>query len=207
MNKQKRVTLKLMGEAEVKLYPRISKKEYDAILPILEKYGINLQTENTWKRTILDELVIYYCQQGMLNRTFVLDMVRFLVEKGADINHQPDSGFTILHMAAHWRFKKAVQVFFELGASLEILNNLNRTPLGESMLAFEDDKPETVSVLLKAGADRHRGQRLPEEIRTPEEFALTAPHWFRGEQMIPIDSKLKDVYLKTLKEMGLSPKR
>lgn len=128
MNKPKRVTLKTMGQAESRLYRLISQNKYEEMMPVLDNYGINLQTENTWKRTILDELVLYYSQQGLLNRSFVLNTVRFLVAQGADINHQPDSGLTILHQAAHGRFTKAVQVFLELGASVDIVDKMNRTP-------------------------------------------------------------------------------
>ena len=59
-----------------------------------------------------------------------LEVVRFLIEKGADINARDDRGETALHSAARGGSLKAVRFLVEKGADINARNMYtNKTPL------------------------------------------------------------------------------
>jgi ankyrin repeat protein len=76
--------------------------------------------------------------------------VRRLVEAGADVNAQTDSGVTPLMNAAGMGNKEAVELLIQKGANVNHRTSGNFTPLMQAALV---GKTEIVKILLDAGAD------------------------------------------------------
>jgi ankyrin repeat protein len=78
------------------------------------------------------------------------DRVKFLVEKGADINKPDNQGGTPLTNAARQRQDKMVELLIKLGANVNEANTDGMTPLTTAVMR---DHVPTVKVLLANGAD------------------------------------------------------
>ena len=72
-----------------------------------------------------------------------VDIVRLLLDSGADVNAVTDRGSTPLHLAAACGFEKCVALLLERGAAIDSMDELGRTPLymagrsgGKSMLGL-----------------------------------------------------------------------
>lgn len=77
------------------------------------------------------------------------ELVRWLVEQGADINARDNYQRTPLHAhASHWSGN--VALFLELGADLEAMDYQNETPLHAAVNAY---RTEVVQELVARGAD------------------------------------------------------
>jgi ankyrin repeat protein len=78
------------------------------------------------------------------------EIVRLLLEKGAAVNYQSDTGFTALHLAALQGGPNTVRVLLEKRANPNIANRDNESPLH---LAISGDcNIEVIKLLLAAGA-------------------------------------------------------
>ena len=71
----------------------------------------------------------------------LLEMVRFLVGKGADINAQTNNGETALIQATEWGRLETVRFLVNKGADVNTPDNRGRTPL---ILAKEKGLQEVV---------------------------------------------------------------
>ena len=78
------------------------------------------------------------------------DRVKFLVEKGADVNTVDNQGGTPLTNAARQRHDKMVELLIKLGADVNKPNNDGMTPLTTAVMR---DHVPTVKVLLANGAN------------------------------------------------------
>lgn len=78
------------------------------------------------------------------------DIVRFLVEKGADINGQTNDGWAALHTAAYNGRLESATVLIQLGATVDIQTDDGQTPL---YWAARNGHSRLVKLLLAHGAD------------------------------------------------------
>jgi hypothetical protein len=76
-------------------------------------------------------------------------VVRLLLEHGADIDLQNESGWTPLHVASNWGALEVVPVLLEHGADVEVKGNGGETALQE---AAEEGHDEIVELLREYGA-------------------------------------------------------
>jgi ankyrin repeat protein len=83
-----------------------------------------------------------------------LDIARYLIERGANVNASNDEGITPLHLAA-WPAMAALLLTH--GARLDATDQAGRTPL--LVLAEEPDREDVIELLLKAGADVNAAAR------------------------------------------------
>ena len=78
-----------------------------------------------------------------------IDMIRFLLEKGAAINHKDKDNYTAL-LTASWKGRtEAVKELIEQGAKVQVTDALLKTCLH---LAVEHDNSTTLEALLDNGA-------------------------------------------------------
>jgi ankyrin repeat protein len=77
------------------------------------------------------------------------NFMTFLLDKGANINFQNNSGNTALHVACRsgWHNEEIFKVLFEYGANLNIKNNRGNTPLMVSLLINRRNYFKTLPVL------------------------------------------------------------
>ncbi|UCH97255.1 MAG: ankyrin repeat domain-containing protein, partial [Candidatus Aminicenantes bacterium] len=77
-------------------------------------------------------------------------LVKYLLEKGADINAESNGGSTPLHNYAYKGHKDEVELLLKKGADLEANRAYGRTPL---INAIKLNRIEVVKVLVKKGAN------------------------------------------------------
>ena len=78
-----------------------------------------------------------------------LDVVRYLVEQGADVNSLNAENYTTLHMAAHWGTPEVVEYLLDHQADRDAVTMYGDTSLRRAALS---GRTETVKVLLARGA-------------------------------------------------------
>lgn len=78
-----------------------------------------------------------------------VEIVRLLVDKGADCHMRNTEGWTPLHTAASWGQSSVVTLLLDKGADYRALTDSKSTPI---ILAAENGSAETIAVLIEAGA-------------------------------------------------------
>ena len=82
---------------------------------------------------------------AMYNRT---DVVRCLIEKGANVNEQNRYGWTALHTALHWassnNYTDVIEILVQHGARTDIMDEYGETPID---LAHSWNYKEAVDLL------------------------------------------------------------
>jgi ankyrin repeat protein len=88
------------------------------------------------------------------------EILKLLIDNGADINTKANSGYTLLHSAAghdlitHSKLvsppSQVVALIIDYGADVNAKTKLGKTPL---MVAARSTTPEIVTLLIEAGAD------------------------------------------------------
>jgi ankyrin repeat protein len=120
----------------------------DAVKSFFNQDGSLKPTANTEQ---LERGFLWACEFGRN------DVVEFLLEKGADLRGQTDTGQTGLHWAVAGGQLSTVKLLLERGAPLEELNAYGGTALGQAMWSFVNGYSEIDYVpiferLLAAGA-------------------------------------------------------
>jgi ankyrin repeat protein len=90
-----------------------------------------------------------------------LDVLRYIVEKGADLNALDNNGVAPLHTLAGSGQTEAARLLIEKGADIDIKNPVKQTPLN---LAAEYGQEEMVKLLIENGANienKHAYGRTP----------------------------------------------
>ena len=88
-----------------------------------------------------------------------IDVVRRLLDDGADVDARQGDGTTALHRAAHRNDLEAVSVLIDAGATVGAANELGATPL---WLAAMNGSEAMVALLLDAGADANAALKMGE---------------------------------------------
>ena len=78
-----------------------------------------------------------------------LDVVQYLVSRGACVNIKTQENWNVLHMAAMCAENNMIEYLLALEVSLKDVDNQNRTPLS---LAYEIKREDTIKFLLLNGA-------------------------------------------------------
>ena len=78
------------------------------------------------------------------------DIAAFLIEKGADVNLQDNSGNTALHIAVSSDDEDMARLLLRKGADLEVKNRAYKTPVAISVI---EGYESITKVLIDAGAD------------------------------------------------------
>ena len=118
---------------------RIAKLFYFAIQAVLEGADINVQDDSKFKGLI--SLGIEYNQVAF---------VKFLVDKGADLNIRDWCNVTPLMVASISNNNEIAKILIENGADLNLQDDIDRTALQMAITGFND---EIAEMLIKKGAD------------------------------------------------------
>jgi len=98
-----------------------------------------------------------------------LDMLSWLIENGAKINHQDKNGFSALHFAAQEKRIGIADLLLKHGANLELRDNHGNTPLWTAVFNARKDY-ELVKLYLKSRANL---DNVNNSGRTPRQMAET----------------------------------
>lgn len=100
-----------------------------------------------------------------------VEMVRYLLQNGADINSKNYKGFTALHVAAWCGENVVAKTLIEKGADVNEKAKDNITALHAAAV---EGNLETVKLLISYGAEVH--SRSLKDGSTPKDFALREGH-------------------------------
>lgn len=106
-----------------------------------------------------------------VNSTFI-ELIKLLIEKGADINAQNNDGWSPLHNAVNNKDIDAVKVLIKHGANVNAKDGNGFTPLWSCVIGYslldENEDPDVdikiAQLLLKAGADTKAKDEYGETI-------------------------------------------
>lgn len=98
--------------------------------------------------------VMPYGQSLPLHTVFEnqMDILKFLIEEGCDLNRGDADGLTPLHGAAIYNNHGAAKALLEAGAQPDIEDKYGNTPLSRAVHSYGDDL-SVISLLLRYGAD------------------------------------------------------
>ena len=83
------------------------------------------------------------------------DLVKLLLEHGADPKLQDRDGATALHFAAQAQLSEIVQLLLDKGAPVDAKDHLGNTPLFKALTTFRGEADgNAIWALLLSGADR-----------------------------------------------------
>ena len=88
----------------------------------------------------LDRTALMFAAQ--YNRT---DVIRLLLQNGADVNRRNLSGNTAVHWAAGWNKPEAIALLVKHGASINIKNNVGDKPIDDA----RENKSEAAVLILE----------------------------------------------------------
>jgi len=81
-----------------------------------------------------------------------MDILKFLIEQGCDLNIGDDDGLTPLHAAALGNNREAAVALLSSGAQPDIEDRYGNTPLFRAVYSYDGDL-SVISLLLQNGAD------------------------------------------------------
>eukprot|EP01104_Vermistella_antarctica_P012210 TRINITY_DN3493_c0_g1_i2.p1 TRINITY_DN3493_c0_g1~~TRINITY_DN3493_c0_g1_i2.p1 ORF type:complete len:367 (+),score=122.34 TRINITY_DN3493_c0_g1_i2:31-1101(+) len=105
-----------------------------------------------------------------------VEMVKYFLEKGADVNAKSQHGNTPLHWATH---SEVCQVLIDAGANVNEKDDRGDTPLKVRCEYDEHTTVETIKVLLRNGADpsiANRDEESSHTVCSPEFEAVLKEH-------------------------------
>ena len=191
----KKISRKKMGELIDEVIGDIRKGDFSRILNTLQKYKIGIHTVDTYSCTFLwcVGACIHIFNSPEENKNIVACM-QFLIDHGADVNYRTNDGETVLYLVAGLERSnpEAVEMLIRNGADVNCVDKDGSVPLVRAIAGFKDGYPETVTPLLKAGADPYH--KLGEKFfyNTPAEMAA---EWVKDNQ-----TQLKTTFFNALKD-------
>ena len=197
----KKISRKKMSEVIDKVINRIYKGDFSNVLETLEKYKMDIHTVDAYGCTFLwavgTHLLNKYPPKWTKN---VVTCMQFLIDHGADVNYRNNFGETVLFLVAgnDRSNPEAVEMLIQNGADVNCLNENGDSPLVKAIASFEDKYPETITPLLKAGADPYlKLNKEKKGFDTLEELIDLQMRMGKGK-----NTQLKTTFLKAMKDLG-----
>jgi ankyrin repeat protein len=133
------------------------------------------QHDNEGVKKILSETGIE-ATDSYLRTTLILaalhknvDLLRWLIENGANVNHQDRNGYSALHFAAQEKTQEAAKLLLDNGASLELADIHGNTPIWTAIFSAKGEL-ELVKLYVQRGANL---DVLNKYQNTPRQLAET----------------------------------
>jgi ankyrin repeat protein len=127
--------------------------------PRVEKVSFDVKDRNNIKVIhLLSEVGIDSCDShlrtSLIWATYYnnLDLLIWLIENGADINHQDTIGYTALHFAGQEKNIETAQLLLDKGANLELADIHGNTPIWTAIFNSKGDY-SLVKMYLSNGAN------------------------------------------------------
>ena len=156
------------------LLNRVVFGSHRSVRELLEKgVDVNYQRENDgWTALIRASYFSY-------SNNFRIDIIRLLIEYGANVNLQDKDGYTALVFASYNGHTEAVKLLLANGADPDLQDNNRRTAL---MYASHNGHIEIVKLLLAAGA----------KVNLQDDRDYTALYYANREGYIEIQKLLRE---------------
>jgi len=130
------------------------------------------QHDNEGVKKILSETSIE-ATDSYLRTTLILaalhknvGLLRWLIENGANVNHQDRNGYSALHFAAQEKTQEAAKLLLDNGASLELADIHGNTPIWTAIFSAKGEL-ELVKLYVQRGANLdvlNKYQKTPRQL-------------------------------------------
>jgi len=132
----------------------IGKKDNDNVKKLLTEMGPN----------VFDS----YLRTPLIWATFYdnVDLLSWLIDNGADLNHKDKNGYSALHFAGQEKRLECAKILLDKGADLEVTDRHGNTPLWTTIFSSKDDLG-LVKFYVQKGANIdhvNKHQSTPREI-------------------------------------------
>jgi ankyrin repeat protein len=92
------------------------------------------------------------------------DLLSWLIEQGANINHQDRNGDSALHFAGQEKNEEAAKLLLDVGADLNVVDVYGNAPLWRAVFNAKDDM-RIVKLYVEAGDNIDSLDKYPEPFR------------------------------------------
>jgi ankyrin repeat protein len=159
------------------LFVEIQNRNNSIVQAFLENESVNI--EDNYGRTVLLNAALY----GNI------ELVEWVIEKGANINHTDKNGYSALHFAAQENHTNVVKFLIEKNISLDIQDKNGNTPAWVTIMYWNGGKNfDILQALIDANADlslKNKANRaaidmIPEKIK--EQLKLKYTKETKNEQ-------------------------
>ena len=123
------------------------KGHFSLLRLLVEQCGADINVKNRWGESPLMHLLPFLCNLLQMN------MVQYLVERGADVNGSNCLGKTALHLCYRHADTECARLLLEHGASLTAVDKNGRNALFD---AIRRENVDMTRFLLKNGADSNQ---------------------------------------------------
>ncbi|MCF6775448.1 ankyrin repeat domain-containing protein [Thiotrichales bacterium 19X7-9] len=101
------------------------------------------------------------------------DIIRWMIEKKADVNKKNEFGLAPIHIAVKNGHKETLKILLQNGAYLYAKDNQGKTVFDYLLDAVLNDHAEVVELLLECGVDPNQGDKHGD---TPLHYAASSGH-------------------------------
>jgi ankyrin repeat protein len=105
------------------LYSAVISNNIELVGFLISQKGLDVNCQTT------DKISPLYCSMGYHGQPIKMEMVEFLVNKGADVNHAVYDGDTPMHMAGYRSRVDIMETLFSNGANINAKNHDGKTAL------------------------------------------------------------------------------
>jgi len=132
--------------------------------------GLSDRYDNESVKKILSETGIE-ATDGYLRTALILatlhkneDLLSWLIEQGANVNHQDRNGDSALHFAGQEKNEAAAKLLLKAGADLNVVDIHGNAPLWRAVFNARDDL-RIVNLYVQGGANLDGLDKYPEPFR------------------------------------------
>ena len=182
-----------------KMHMALDNKDYKSLIEVLEESGRDINKPITKTGNTL-----------LIRLSSNFEMVKYLVEHGAEVNHQRDDGVTALYLAAQNGKYDIVKYLLEHGADPELEEEGGWTPLMSATQGarYKETREECIKIawlLIKEHDARLSNGTEPTNTNIKHKRNSAGFGGYKASLLtIAITSKMPDDFIQYLKDRGLT---